>query len=147
MLAGMATLQTSPPPPLLATTPTSVQPGGGFCTGLELAWGRLRRRCLRAFRPGYVRRMADKRQGTCPDCPHDIIDPRDLKLCRNVCGYWFRPEDDRFRGRDRLGLARAGLAEVVCFSLLCLAAALALAGLGLVYWAFWLLLPVLALVW
>jgi phosphatidylserine decarboxylase len=98
--------------------PTSIQPGGGRCLSLELAWGRLRRAWLRRFRPGYVRRMAEKRQGHCPDCPHDIIDPRDLKFVRNVCGYWFRDEDDAFRWRGRLGLARAGLAEVVCFSLL-----------------------------
>ncbi|HEV3258468.1 MAG TPA: phosphatidylserine decarboxylase [Gemmataceae bacterium] len=143
----MATLGTSSPPLLSATTPTSVQPGGGLCTGLELAWGRLRRRWLRSFRPGYVRHMTDRRQGTCPDCPHDILDARDLKFCRNVCGYWFRPEDDRFRWRDRLGLARAGLAEVVCFSVLCLGVGVVLASLGFWHWAFWLLLPVLAVVW
>ena len=62
--------------------------------------------------------MQALRQGECPNCLHEIIDPRDLKFCRNVCGYWFRPEDDRFAWRGRLGLARPGLAEVVCFSLL-----------------------------
>src|SRR5438093_4391426 len=91
----------------------SIQPGGGFCMELELAWGRLRRAWLRRFRPGYVRRMAELRQGQCPNCPHDITDPRDLKYWRNVCGYWFRPEDDPFRWRDRLGLARMGLAELI----------------------------------
>jgi phosphatidylserine decarboxylase len=91
---------------------------------LELAWGRWRRAWLRRLRPGYVRRMAEKRQGHCPDCPHDIIDPRDLKYCRNVCGYWFREEDDAFRWRGRLGLARAGLVEVLC----CTAAFVGLAG-------------------
>ena len=65
-----------------------------MATYLEAAWGRLRRALLRRFRPGYVRRMAEKRQGHCPDCPHDIIDSRDLKFCRNVCGYYFGPEDD-----------------------------------------------------
>jgi phosphatidylserine decarboxylase len=83
---------------------------------LELAWGRLRRTLLRRFRPGYVRDMLGKRQGECPHCPHDIIDPRDLKFSRNVCGYWFRPEDDRFQWRGRLGFARAGLAELLIFS-------------------------------
>jgi phosphatidylserine decarboxylase len=39
-----------------------------------------------------------------------------LKFFRNVCGYWFRPEDDAFAWRGRLGFARAGLAEVLCFS-------------------------------
>jgi phosphatidylserine decarboxylase len=131
-----------------AISPPSVQPGGGFCMNLELAWGRLRREFLRRFRPGYVRRMAEKRQGHCPNCPHDIIDPRDLKFYRNVCGYWFRPEDDRFRWRGRLGLARAGLAEVVFFTLLflLLAVPLAVAAL-LVHWAFWVPAGVLTILW
>jgi phosphatidylserine decarboxylase len=144
----MATLDTQAVRDLPSTTPASVQPGGGFCMSLELAWGRLRRALLRRFRPGYVRRMADKRQGHCPGCPHDIIDPRDLKYVRNVCGYWFRPEDDRFRWRSRLGLARAGLAEVVFFSLLYLAASLLLGAAGaVVHWAFWLPLPLLFILW
>jgi phosphatidylserine decarboxylase len=144
----MATIESKTPAPASATVPTSVQPGGGFCMNLELAWGRFRRALLRRFRPGFVRRMAEKRQGHCPDCPHDIIDPRDLKFYRNVCGYWFRPEDDRFRWRGRLGLARAGLAEVVFFSLVCFGLSLlfGLAG-ALIHWALWLPLPVLALLW
>src|SRR5882724_1929268 len=116
MSSSMATLQNCPPlPPPVA--PTSVQPGGGLCMTLELAWGRWRRTWLRRFRPGYVRAMQAKRQGECAHCRHDIIDPRDLKFCRNVCGHWFRPEDDKFQWRGRLGFARAGLAELVCFSL------------------------------
>jgi phosphatidylserine decarboxylase len=106
---------------------------------LELAWGRFRRAWLRRFRPGYVASMAQKRQGRCENCPHDIIDARDLKFFRNVCGYWFRPEDDQFRWRDRLGLARAGLAEVICFSLIFLALGLVFGALALViHWPFWL---------
>jgi phosphatidylserine decarboxylase len=129
MLNRMAT--TTPTTlPLQASPIASAQPGGGFCMELELAWGRLRRALLRRFRPGYVRAMQQKRQGHCPDCPHDVIDPRDLKYYRNVCGYWFREEDDRFRGRGRLGLARYGLAEVVCFSLLFLALSLLCLALG-----------------
>jgi phosphatidylserine decarboxylase len=62
--------------------------------------------------------MQALRQGECPGCPHDVVDPRDLKFFRNVCGYWFRPEDDPFAWRGRLGLARYGLAEVLAFSLL-----------------------------
>jgi phosphatidylserine decarboxylase len=118
--------------------PRSVQPGGGFFVRLELAWGACRRAWLRRFRPGYVRRMLERRQGSCPDCPHDIIDPRDLKYSQNVCGFSFRPEDDRFAWRSRLGLARHGLVEIVCFSLLfaLLTAALAWAGL-FIHWAFW----------
>src|SRR5436190_14263663 len=107
--------------------PISVQPGGaGFCTSLELAWGRWRRAWLRRFRPGYVRRMIAKRRGDCANCSHDIIDTRDLKYYRNVCGYSFLPEDDPFAWRDRVPLARAGLAEVICFSVLFFAAALVL---------------------
>jgi phosphatidylserine decarboxylase len=129
MLNSMAT--TTPVcPPLHAAPIASAQPGGGFCMGLELAWGRLRRAFLRRFRPGYVRAMQAKRQGNCPNCPHDVIDPRDLKYVCNVCGWWFRPEDDRFRWRGRLGLARYGLAEVVCFSLLFFALSLACAALA-----------------
>jgi phosphatidylserine decarboxylase len=60
--------------------------------------------------------MAGLRQGECRGCSHDVIDPRDLKFYRNVCGYWFRPEDDAFAWRGRLGFARAGLAELLCFS-------------------------------
>src|SRR5271170_7697686 len=98
--------------------PQSVQPGGGLCMQIELAWGCWRRWRLRKFRPGYVRSMSAVRQGECPNCPHDIIDPRDLKFCRNVCGFWFRPADDRFQWRGRLGFARAGLADLLLFSLL-----------------------------
>lgn len=114
---------------------------------LELAWGRCRRWWLRTFRPGYVRTMAERRQGSCANCPHDVIDPRDLKFYRNVCGYWFKPEDDRFRWRDRLGLARVGLGEVVIFTLI---SGLLLAGLAAAGWAGWpgwfLVPPAIALV-
>src|SRR5260370_35329123 len=108
----MATLESPPSALSPPEQPRSIQPGGaGWCMQMELAWGRLRRAWLRRFRPGYVRRMAEKRQGQCQNCTHDIIDARDLKYYRNVCGYSFRPEDDAFRWRDRLRLARAGLAE------------------------------------
>jgi phosphatidylserine decarboxylase len=81
--------------------------------------------------------MAQRRQGHCPDCPHDIIDPRDLKLFRNVCGYWFHPEDDAFAWRGRLGLAREGLAEVIVFSALFLTGVLALGHLSYWYHPLW----------
>src|SRR5437016_4577604 len=103
--------------PCQSQLPENVQPGGGACMQIELAWGRLRRWILRRFRHGYVEAMRKLRQGECFQCRHDIIDPRDLKFCRNVCGYWFRPNDDRFAWRDNLGLAREGLAEVVCFGM------------------------------
>ena len=81
---------------------------------LELAWGRCPPRpgCAASARvtcAGWPRNAA----ATAPAVSHDIIDPRDLKFYRNVCGYWFAPEDDAFRWRGRLGLARAGLAELV----------------------------------
>jgi phosphatidylserine decarboxylase len=144
----MATINTPTARDLPSMVPPSVQPGGGFCMSLELAWGRLRRALLRRFRPGYIRRMAEKRQGTCPDCPHDIIDPRDLKFSRNVCGYWFRPEDDRFQWRGRLGFARAGLAELVFFTLLCVALAVPLTFAAvLVHALFWVPVAVLTILW
>lgn len=116
--------------------------------GLELAWGRLRRAWLRRFRPGYVRRMAAKRQGHCPDCSHDIIDPRDLKFYRNVCGRWFHPEDDSFRWRGRLGLARWGLAEVVVYSLLFFGLSALIVSLALlVHWGFWAPFLVVLFLW
>lgn len=122
------------PPPIF---PPSVQPGGGFCMSLELAWGRLRRGYLRLFQPGYVREMLAKRQGTCTG-NWDVIDPRDLKFCRNVCGYSFKPEDDHFQWRGQLGFARAGLCELIVFSLLFFGLAAVAATLAIeVHWGFW----------
>ncbi len=92
--------------------------------------------------------MADRRRGTCPGCVHEIIDARDLKFWRNVCGYWFAPEDDGFRWRDRLGLARPGLAEVVIFSLLAMIVALPLALAALlVHPLWWTAVAALFVVW
>ncbi|MHB8875998.1 MAG: phosphatidylserine decarboxylase [Myxococcaceae bacterium] len=129
-----------PAPPLSeATGLASIQPGGGFCIGLEAAWGRLRRGWLRRFRPGYVRSMAAKRQGQCEGCPHDIIDARDLKLVRNVCGYSFRAGDDPFRWRGELWLARAGMAEIVFSSLVCSALLAPLGAAAVLHggWGLW----------
>jgi phosphatidylserine decarboxylase len=109
---------TTAPNSLTAAPITSAQPGGGFCMSLELIWGRWRRAWLRRLRPGYIRRMAAIRQGDCPGCTHDIIDARDLKYFRNVCGYSFAPADDRFAWRGQLPVARYGLAELICFSVL-----------------------------
>jgi phosphatidylserine decarboxylase len=105
-------LEPKPLPPTI----TCVQPGRGWVMQFEMAWGKLRRAWLRAVRPGYVARMRGLRQGECPNCPHDIVDPRDLKFLRNVCGYWFAPEHDRFAWRGRLKLARWGLAELLVFA-------------------------------
>jgi phosphatidylserine decarboxylase len=145
MLTSMATTAPSIPKSLASAPIPSIQPGGGFCFDLERAWGRWRRAWLRRFRPGYVRRMAERRQGHCPNCPHDIVDARDLKLYRNVCGYWFRPEDDPFVWRGRLRLARAGLCELLVFSGLFLLLSLAVVLLGVFLHPLFLLLLVLTL--
>src|SRR4051794_22236171 len=107
----------------------SIQPGGGWGMRVELAWGRFRRRMLRTFFPGYVKRQLTLRVGTCDGCPgkaygccHDVIDSRDLKYFSTVCGYSFPPESDRFAWRAKLPFARWGLAELVVFTLLCAAA-------------------------
>jgi phosphatidylserine decarboxylase len=91
--------------------------------------------------------MAEKRQGSCSGCPHDIIDSRDLKYWRNVCGFWFDPKDDRFAWRNRLGFARAGLAE------LCIATAISWILIGLfataafIHWVFFIPAAIVALIW
>ncbi|MFV0446444.1 MAG: phosphatidylserine decarboxylase family protein [Planctomycetaceae bacterium] len=97
---------------------TSIQPGGGFVMQLELAWGGIRRACLRLFRRGYLRQMEALRQGDRNPCPHPVLDPRDLKFYRNQPGWHWKPEDDPFRWRDRIPFARAGLAELLFFSVL-----------------------------
>jgi phosphatidylserine decarboxylase len=119
---------------------TSVQPGGGACYRVELAWGRWRRWYLRTFRAGYVRRMAALRHGSDQGAPHEILDPRDLKYCRNRCTCDWDPRDDPFRWRDRLPFARWGLAELelMGFPLLALAAAGA-------WWHWWLAIVPLVL--
>ena len=48
----------------------------------ELAWGRVRRWWLKTFRAGYVERMRTTRQGTRNGCPHEVLDPRDVKFHR-----------------------------------------------------------------
>ena len=142
-------MSTAPPTSLpFGETPTCSQPGGGFCVQLELAWGKLRRACLRRLFPGHVRRMAEQRQGDCPNCVHDIIDSRDLKYTRPACGFWFRAQDDDFAWRDRLGFARAGLAELFLFSVvLALLGGGLLAAALLLHWAFYLPLTMVALGW
>jgi phosphatidylserine decarboxylase len=105
----------------------SVQPGGGTCYQIELAWGRLRRWILKRCFTGYVARMARLRQGDCAGGPHEIIDPRDLKFCRNVVDCHWPPEHDRFRWRSKLGFARWGLAELLLMGLPLLALTIALA--------------------
>lgn len=95
-----------------------VQPGGGVVIRLELLWGYYRRWYLRTFRRGYVERMRQLRQGTHNACPHEVLDPRDLKFYRNQPGYHWNAEDDPFTWRDQLPFVRDGLAELILFSLL-----------------------------
>lgn len=91
---------------------TSIQPGGGVCMRMELAWGHVRRAYLKMFRRGYVARMLALRKGTHNVCPHDVLDPRDVKFYRNLGGYYWEPQDDPFTWRDRLPFARVGLTEL-----------------------------------
>lgn len=109
---------------------TTIQPGGGVVMSMELAWGRVRRRLLRMFRPGYVKAMASKRQGERGSLPFEPIDPRDLKFYQNQETYWWDPSDDRFKWRDQLPFVRAGLAELIVLG----GGFLLLALLGFLIW-------------
>ena len=132
------------PLPTTPQKPAGVQPGGGTCMAIELCWARFRKFCLRKLCPGYVQSMQAKRVGDCPNCTHDIIDSRDLKYTRNVCGYSFRSEDDPYAYRNHLGFARHGFAEMFLFTLayLLLGGACAFAALEW-HWLFW--IPVFGL--
>ena len=112
----------------------SVQPGGGKCYQVELAWGRWRRWVLKTFRPNYVERMRRLREGDTDGCPHEVLDPRDLKFCRNQCTAFWPTEHDRFRWRERIPFARWGLAELLMMGLPLLGATIAAAMLP-GYWA------------
>jgi phosphatidylserine decarboxylase len=124
------------PEPLPANI-TSVQPGGGVCYQIELAWGRWRRWYLRTFRPGYVRRMAELRHGDATGCPHEVLDPRDLKFCRNLCTADWDAADDAFRGRENIPFARWGLAELQLMGWPLLALTIALVWAACVATGFW----------
>jgi phosphatidylserine decarboxylase len=100
----------------MPTNIRSIQPGGGAVAAIELAWGRLRRLCLKTFFPGYVRDMKARLNGRPESCPVEVIDARDLKYFQNVAECWFEPPDTRFDARDRIPLARWGLAEAVLFA-------------------------------
>ncbi len=114
-MSSSPALDRAEPAPLPANI-QSVQPGGGKCYSIELAWGHWRRWWLKTFRRGYVRRMAEKRRGPTdtipPGATHEILDPRDLKYCRNRCECFWDEADDPFRGRERIPFARWGLAEL-----------------------------------
>ncbi len=113
----------------------STQPGGGRCYAIELAWGRLRRWYLHKFRPGYVRQMAELRQGSLDGCPQEILDPRDLKFFCNQCDAHWSGADDPFRWREKIPFARWGLAELQLMGWPLLAATVAIALTPLWYLA------------
>ena len=104
----------------------TIQPGGGTCMRIELAWGFIRRAYLKLFRRGYLRRMEACRQGDTNPCPHDCLDPRDVKFYRNQGGYHWDLSDDPFTWRDRIPFARVGFAEMIIFSLIFVGAAIGL---------------------
>ncbi len=104
-----------------------IQPGSGVVIHLEKAWGRVRRCWLKTVRRGYVARMAACRKGDFNPCPHEVLDPRDLKFYRNQGGWYWDLKDDPFVWRDQLPFARVGLAELF---LMCGTAIVATAGFG-----------------
>jgi phosphatidylserine decarboxylase len=120
--------------PTLPDNIRSVQPGGGKCYAIELAWGRWRRWYLKTFRPGYVREMAARRLGDASGAPHEILDPRDLKYCCNLCTAHWKPEDDPFLWREYLPFARWGLAELQLMGWPLLAATILFAWWGHWWW-------------
>lgn len=120
---------------------TSVQPGGGVCYQIELSWGRWRRWWLSNFRRGYLRRMAEKMRGSAEGAPHPVLDPRDLKYCRNVCTAEWLPDDDPFRWREHLPFARWGLAELQLMAYPLLAVTVALA----MWWWYLAIVPAVVL--
>ena len=130
-------------PEPLPTNISSIQPGGGNCYQVELAWGRWRRWYLRTFRSGYVQRMAARRQGSSVGAPHDLLDPRDLKYCRNQCTAHWEPCDDPFAWREQLPFARWGLAELQLMGWPWVALMVAAYVWGTWYWALVPALPLL----
>lgn len=136
---------------------TSIQPGGGWGMSVELGWGRFRRWLLRTFSPGYVTAQRSRRIGHCEkcksmgrDCDRDTIDERDLKYFKNVCGYSFPAESNRFQWRSQLIFAQWGLAELIVFTLGCLivsALIALLAWTGSPGWLIWLLTVANFLFW
>ena len=90
--------------------------------------------------------MLETRQGEANACPHEVLDPRDVKFFRNQGGYYWAAADDPFDWRNRLPFARVGLAELILLGGLLLlftavfalvfwplAIGFALAGLGVVW--------------
>jgi phosphatidylserine decarboxylase len=57
--------------------------------------------------------MAELRRGDCRGAPYEVIDPRDLKYCRNVCGCSWAEADDPLGWRRSIPLAPWGAAELL----------------------------------
>jgi phosphatidylserine decarboxylase len=83
--------------------------------------------------------MAALRHGDCAGAPHDVLDPRDLKYCRNLCQCGWDRKDDPFAWREHIPFARWGLAELqlMGWPLLCLTVFFA--------WYWWYVAPVPAI--
>ena len=90
----------------------SVQPGGGVCFRIEMAWGGWRRGWLKLFRKGYVEKRLAVRKGEAGRCVQEVLDPRDLKFVRNQCTFDWPKEHDCFGWRESIPFARWGLAEL-----------------------------------
>ncbi len=115
MISAQSSVIDLPPPAL----PASDQPGGfGLFVRIELMWGRLRRWFLRRFCHGHVKLWTERQHGQCERYGADVIDPRDLKFIRSVCGITFDPAVDVYRRRESMGFARYGYAELVGFSVI-----------------------------
>ena len=65
-----------------------------------------------AFPASLCKKDGRTAAGRVPRAPHEIIDPRDLKYCRNVCGCSWAAGDDPFRWRSSIPLA-VGAAELL----------------------------------
>ena len=124
----------------------SIQPGGGVCYYLELCWGRLRRWYLRTFRKTYLAKMKSLRHGSAEGAPHAILDPRDLKYCRNQCSCDWNLADDPFAWRDKIPLARWGLAESLILGGIFAAMAAAPLLINLIMWPLS-IPPLLCFIW
>jgi len=125
---------TREPYPTLAVEPMdpqlkTIQPGGGIIINLEMLWGKWRRFWLKTFRRGYLQRMQSTRKGEFNPCPHEVLDPRDLKYYENQGGYYWDSKDDPFAYRSQLPFAREGLAELIVLSTLFFGGMVLLAGL------------------
>ncbi|MEC7565846.1 MAG: phosphatidylserine decarboxylase [Planctomycetota bacterium] len=114
-----------------------IQPGGGVCMRLEWIWGSVRRCYLKVFRRGYLKRIRTTRQGEVNQCPWEVLDPRDLKFHVNQQGYYWEPRDDPFQWRERLPFVRAGLAELLIFSMVLIPVAGALIRLAVLQHSGW----------